>query len=105
MRILTHVKFRLNTMHAIQLHATPHHDFRFPETVELHVAAPLQEIEANLDDALAVVLSAVRQSKNPQAMEALGTMLAYMESLEKKQGGNTGPESWVTLASPFTMTF
>lgn len=105
MRILNCVQIRFNTMHAIQLHATPHQDFRFPETVGLQVTAPLQQAETDLDDALAVVLHAVRQSKNPSAMNALGTMLAYMEMLEKKQGNPTGADTWVTLASPLTMTF
>ncbi|MCR2745648.1 hypothetical protein [Limnobacter parvus] len=92
-------------MQAIQLLATPHQDFRFPETVELQVAAPLQHAETDLDDALAVVLNAVRQSKNPSAMNALGTLLAYMEMLEKKQTKPTGTDVWVTLACPLTMTF
>jgi alkylhydroperoxidase/carboxymuconolactone decarboxylase family protein YurZ len=92
-------------MQTIQLQATPAHDYRFPETVELHMAAPLPADESNLDDALAVVLNAVRQSKNPNAMDALGTLLAYMESLEKKQRTGNPAEAWVTLANPITMSF
>ncbi len=92
-------------MQAIQLHATPQHDYRFPETVELlQVAAPLIERETDLDDALAVIVHAVRQSKNPHAMDALGTLLAYMETLEKKQGTLSGTDPWVTLANPLTMS-
>lgn len=91
-------------MQAIQLHASPKHDFRFPQTVELQMAGPLQENDANLDDALAVVLNAVRQSKNPQAMDALGTLLGYMETLERKQVTSQSPQNWVTLANPITMS-
>ena len=105
MRPLVHVQFRLNTMQTIQLQATPTHDYRFPETVELHMAAPLTEDDTNLDDALAVVLNAVRQSKNPHAMDALGTLLAYMETLEKKQRTGSPAQAWVTLANPITMSF
>lgn len=72
-------------MQTIQLHATPQQDYRLPETVELQVTTPLQDSETNLDDALAVILHAVRQSKNPHAMDALGSLLAYMESLEKSK--------------------
>lgn len=92
-------------MQTIQLQATPQHDYRFPETVELHMAAPLPVEETNLDDALAVVLNAVRTSKNPQAMDALGTLLAYMETLEKKQRPGNPADAWVTLANPVTMSF
>lgn len=105
MRILSHDKFRLNTMHAIQLHATQQQDFRVPKTVELQVASPLQMPEVDLDDALAVVLNTMRQSKNPRAMDALGTLLAYMETLEKKHSLDHTPESCVTLTNPITMTF
>lgn len=105
MRVLCHVQSKLNTMQTIQLHATPTHDYRFPETVELHMAAPLTEHENNLDDALAVVLNAVRQSKNPHALDALGTLLAYMETLEKKQRTGNPTQAWVTLANPITMSF
>lgn len=91
-------------MQTIQLHATPQQDYRLPETVELQVSTPLQDSETNLDDALAVILHAVRQSKNPHAMDALGSLLAYMESLEKKQGGLASTDPWVTLANPVTMS-
>ncbi len=91
-------------MQAIQLRATPSYDFRFPETVELQMAAPLQDSDTNLDDALAVVLNAVRQSKNPHAMDALGTLLGYMETLERKQQTGQSTENWVTLANPVTMS-
>lgn len=92
-------------MQTIQLQATPKHDYRFPETVELHMAAPLPATESSLDDALAIVLHAVRKSNNPHAMDALGTLLAYMESLEKKQAVASDAEVWVTLANPITMSF
>lgn len=104
MRILSHVRSGFNTMQAIQLHATPQHDYRFPETVELQVSTPLQESEASLDDALAVIVHAVRRSKNPHAMDALGTLLAYMANLEKKQDTSTSAAPWVTLANPVTMS-
>lgn len=91
-------------MQTIQLHATPQQDYRLPETVELQVTTPLQDSETNLDDALAVILHAVRQSKNPHAMDALGSLLAYMESLEKKQGALASTDPWVTLANPVTMS-
>jgi hypothetical protein len=91
-------------MQAIQLHATPNHDFRFPETVELQMTSFAQDSDANLDDALAVVLHAVRQSKNPNAMEALGTLLGYMETLERKQLASQNTDNWVTLANPITMS-
>jgi hypothetical protein len=91
-------------MQTIQLHATPQQDYRLPETVELQVATPLHESETDLDDALAVILHAVRQSKNPHAMDALGSLLAYMERLEKKQGVLTSTDPWVTLANPVTMS-
>lgn len=104
MRFLDQVRFRFTTMQTIQLHATPKHDFRFPETVELQMAAPLQDSDANLDDALAVVLNAVRQSKNPHAMDALGALLGYMEALERKQMASQSTQNWVTLANPITMS-
>ena len=92
-------------MQTIQLQATPTHDYRFPETVDLHMATPLTENEINLDDALAVILHTARQSKNPQAMDALGTLLAYMETLEKKQRIGNPEQAWVTLVNPVTMSF
>jgi hypothetical protein len=92
-------------MQSIQLHATPKQDFHLPETVELQMAGPFQESSANLDDALAVVLNAVRQSKTPEAMDALGILLAYMEGLERKQLDNQNTQNWVTLANPITMSF
>lgn len=91
-------------MQTIQLHATPKHDFRFPETVELQTTAPLQGSDVNLDDALAVVLHAVRQSKNPQAMDALGALLGYMETLERKQEAGQNAQNRVTLTEPITMS-
>ena len=91
-------------MQTILLHATKKHDHQFPQTVELHVAAPLQELKFDLDDALAVVVDAVRQSKNNRAMDSLGTLLAYMEILEKKQSSATGSEGSVTLTSPTTLS-
>jgi hypothetical protein len=91
-------------MQAIQLRATPNYDFRFPETVELQMAVPLQDSDTSLDDALAVVLNAVRQSKNPHAMDALGVLLGYMESLERKQQASQSTQNWVTLANPITMS-
>ncbi|MEW6204774.1 MAG: hypothetical protein AB1516_05570 [Pseudomonadota bacterium] len=98
------VRYRFITMQTIQLQATPKHDFRFPETVELQMAGPLQDNDANLDDALAVILHAVRQSKNPQAMDALGALLGYMETLERKQLASQSTQNWVTLANPITMS-
>ncbi len=68
------------------------------------MAAPLQESDVNLDDALAVVLNAVRQSRNPNAMDALGTLLGYMENLERKQQASQSTQNWVTLANPITMS-
>jgi len=103
-RFLKQFIFGFTTMQAIQLDATPKHDFRFPETVELQMAAPLQESDVNLDDALAVVLNAVRQSRNPYAMDALGTLLGYMENLERKQQASQSTQNWVTLANPITMS-
>ncbi|MCE2746192.1 MAG: hypothetical protein LW710_09835 [Burkholderiales bacterium] len=91
-------------MQAIQLHATPNHDFRFPETVELQMAGFGQDSDTNLDDALATILHAVRQSKNPNAMAALGTLLGYMETLERKQQASQAAEAWITLAHPITMS-
>ncbi|WP_159571927.1 hypothetical protein [Limnobacter sp. 130] len=98
------VRSRFIIMQTIQLQATPKHDFRFPETVELQMAGPLQGSDTNLDDALAVILHAIRQSKNPNAMDALGTLLGYMETLERKQQACQGTETWVTLANPVTMS-
>lgn len=91
-------------MQTIQLQATTTHDFRFPETVELQMATPLQDNNANLDDALAVILHAVRQSKNPRAMDALGALLGYMETLERKQLTSQSSQNWVTLSNPITMS-
>lgn len=91
-------------MQSILLQASKKHEHQFPQTVELHVAAPLQELEFDLDEALAVVVDAVRQSKNTRAMDGLGTLLAYMEILEKKQSSATGGEGWLTLTNPTTMS-
>lgn len=104
MRLYNQVKLSLTTMQAIQLHATPNPDFRLPETVELQMTGFLQDSGADLDDALAVVLNAIRQSQNPQAMEALGTLLGYMETLERKQLASQSTENWLTLANPLTMS-
>ena len=93
------------TMQTIQLHAAPLQDYHFPETVDLLVSQPLQESKTNLDDCLATVLQAVQQSKNPRAMDALGTLLAYMESLEKNQiDVAAADEPWLTLTNPVTMS-
>lgn len=91
-------------MQTIELYATPLRDYRLPETVELQVITPLQQGDVNLDDNLALVLQAVRQSNNPRAMDALGALLAYMENLEKNQGALTSVDTWVTLENPVTMS-
>ncbi len=91
-------------MQTIQLTATAHQDFCVPEQVDLHIAGPLEDSEINLDEALANVVSAVRQSKSPAAMEGLGQLLAYMETLEKKQHKHTATEEWLTLTAPLTMS-
>ena len=91
-------------MQTIQLTAATNQDFCVPEKVDLHMAAPLEDNEINLDEALANVLSAVRQSKNPAAMDGLGQLLAYMESLEKKQHNHSETEQWLTLTAPLTMS-
>lgn len=91
-------------MQTIQLHATPTHDFRFPQTVALQMTVPLQDCEDSLDDALALVLHAVRLSKSPHAMDALGTLLAYMENLERKQALSPATDNMVTLSNPITMS-
>ena len=71
-------------MQAIQLHATPYQDHGFVHTLGLLVETREQALQnANSTEALAVLLQAVRQSKTPHAMDALGTLLAYMESLRK----------------------
>ena len=51
-----------------------------------------------------MLLQAVRQSKNPNAMEALGTLLGYMESLEKNQTAQRGTQGLVNLCNPITMS-
>ena len=91
-------------MQTIQLTAAAHQDFCVPDKVDLHMAAPLEDSEVNLDEALANVLSAVRQSKNPAAMDGLGQLLAYMENLERKQQKHTEKEEWLTLTAPLTMS-
>lgn len=91
-------------MQTIQLTAAPQQDFCVAQTVDMHLAAPLEESEINLDEALANVLAAVRQSKNPAAMDGLGQLLAYMESLEKKQNRQCATDEWLTLTAPLTMS-
>lgn len=91
-------------MQTIELHATPQQDYRLPETVELQVITPLQQSDINLDDSLALVLQVVRQSHDPHAMDALATLLAYMESLERQQAALTSVDTWVTLENPITMS-
>ena len=72
-------------MQAIHIAAANHFDMAPPEAVLLQGQKPtLNTDDANLDEALSVVLSAVRESRNPNAMDALGELLAYMESLEKR---------------------
>lgn len=91
-------------MQAIQLHATPYQDHGFVHTLGLQVETRTQTAECELDEALAVLLQAVRQSKNPHAMEALGTLLAYMESLEKSQTALCSAQGLVNLTNPITMS-
>lgn len=91
-------------MQAIQLHATPGYDFRLPENLSVTLAATPVKNEPELDDALATVLQAVRQSPNPNAMDALGTLLAYMESLEKTHAAPTNQHYQIALDSPITLS-
>lgn len=91
-------------MQAIQLHATPYQDHNFAHTVGLQVETRVQTEECELDEALAVLLQAVRQSKSPRAMDALGTLLAYMENLEKNQTALRGAQGLVNLTNPITMS-
>ena len=37
-------------------------------------------------------------------MDALGALLGYMETLERKQLSSQGTQNWVTLANPITMS-
>lgn len=58
----------------------------------------------DLDQALAVVLSAIRKSKVAGGMDALGELLAYMEKLEKAQGSGNKGKDWITLQHSSTLT-
>lgn len=91
-------------MQAIQLHATPYQGRDFAHTLGLQVETRAPSAECDLDEALAVLLKAVRQSKNPNAMDALGTLLGYMESLEKNQTAQRGAQGLVNLSNPITMS-
>lgn len=91
-------------MQAIQLHATPNQDYHFAHTVGLQVENRVKTEEYELDEALAMVLQAVRQSRNPNAMDALGTLLAYMESLEKNQIAPHSAQGHINLISPITIS-
>lgn len=91
-------------MQAIQLHAAPYQDHGFVHTLGLQVETRAQTAECDLDEALAVLLQAVRQSKNPHAMDALGTLLGYMENLEKNQATRRGAQGLVNLSNPITMS-
>lgn len=91
-------------MQTIQLQATSHPGYPYPETVDVHLIKSELANSDQLDDALAVILQAVHQSGNPKSMAALGTLLAYMESLEKRQTETSAAQTWVTLASPMTLS-
>lgn len=92
-------------MQTIELRATaPFEQFQ-SDVVELQSLNCKQDKAVNLDEALATVVQAIRQSKLPGGMDALGTLLAYMETLEKTQhAGTSKNDNWITLSSPVTMT-
>ncbi|HEX4842698.1 MAG TPA: hypothetical protein VFV57_03445 [Limnobacter sp.] len=90
-------------MQTIELRATAPFE-RFPaEVVEIQSVNCQDKDVAPLDDALATLVQAVRQSGLDGSMDALGTLLAYMENLEKKTT-HTRHEGWISLANPLTMS-
>lgn len=93
-------------MEIIQLHADSQLDFRIPETMAVHMTDLLQkqDCEMKLDEALAVLLHTLRKSNNPDAMSALGTLLAYMENLEREQTSVQNIEKCVTVTNAVTMS-
>jgi hypothetical protein len=94
---------RRNNMQTIQLQANQNPGFNFPQTLELQ-ESPAPAVDDKLDEALAIVLQAVRQSKNPKGMDALGTLLAYMEKLEKKQVRIPSCDAFVSVTNPLTLS-
>ncbi|HEX4917886.1 MAG TPA: hypothetical protein VFV43_08325 [Limnobacter sp.] len=91
-------------MQTIELRATAPFE-QFPaEVMEVQSLSCLDNGAMPLDDALATLVQAVRQSGLEGGMDALGTLLAYMENLEKKQTAHARNESWITLSNPLTMS-
>lgn len=88
------------------------------QTIELSASGPsaidLQAMQTSqaehslpvvteLDDALARLVRTVRATQNEADMDALGTLLSYLEMLEKKQASGA-PKQCVYLESPVTLT-
>lgn len=91
-------------MQAIHISAASHFEMGLPESLSLRASTPtLNTDDTNLDEALSVVLQAVRKANNPKAMDALGELLAYMESLEKRNTPRK-PDSLLLLDNPVTLT-
>ncbi|MCQ8894937.1 hypothetical protein NQT62_00600 [Limnobacter humi] len=91
-------------MQAIHLYATPVLNNPLLQAVKLETPTASLHTGPDLDDALAVVLQAVRESQQPGALEALGQMLAYMEQLEKTSTPDSVSDAWVMLKAPVTLT-
>ncbi|HEY1059550.1 MAG TPA: hypothetical protein VGE55_12550 [Limnobacter sp.] len=91
-------------MQAIHLYATPAFNNPLLQAVKLEAPTASLNTGPDLDDALAVVLQAVRESTQPGALQALGELLAYMERLEKTTAPDGLNDQWVMLNAPLTLT-
>ncbi|HEX4878685.1 MAG TPA: hypothetical protein VFV39_02480 [Limnobacter sp.] len=91
-------------MQTIELSATAPYEHFPSDVVELQAMHCVDAEHTDLDDALARLVQAVRQSGLDDGMEALGTLLAYMETLEKNQARQTANDAWITLSNPLTMS-
>jgi hypothetical protein len=91
-------------MQSIQLHAASAHESIYPTQMEYHLTAEQIDLQPNLDEALAKVLQVVRNSGTPSTMDALGTLLAYMENLEKQIAEKAESSREILLCPPLSLT-
>lgn len=87
----------------IELNAGTQTD-RNPQFQQTQCLTSAASDQPDLDDALARLLRAVRATGNDRDMDALGALLGYMESLERKTEKRQPKTVEAVVLAPYTLT-
>lgn len=87
----------------IELQAGTSTEFTIPST-QIQTLQCDGEDHPDLDDALARLLRVVRATGSEKDMDALGAMLAYMETLERKVSKAKPKSIEAVVLAPITLT-